>query len=676
MRGIARFPSVLESASIIANAERNSIGYTVARDRLVEGTFLPTLEEENWALEIFLIGRDSGEILVSTEAKHEGMFREGQAYFIEGKKGTYVQNPYYSVLLESAAMIISTPITNSKGELSAVLAARLDMWEISDIMTRGREHSKTRETYLVNKFNFFVSESRFLPDFALKRVINTEGVKKALAGENGVGTYLDYRGEPKIGVYRWLPELELAILTEIDKAEALAPSRQLRNLVGAAAIVTGLIVALMAFLFTKSITIPVYKLVEGTNEVGSGNLDYRIRIKTRDEIGQLAEAFNEMTGNLSEVTASRDDLSKEISERKRVEIVLRESKEELQTIYDGMVDGVLIIRVDNLEIVKANAAFAEMLSYPQEDLLMTSLSDFHRDEDMARINRMILTCSEKGAADTKDLKCLKRTGENVYADIGSSLITFRSYLCVACFYRDVTERKEFEDRLQQVAAGLAHEIRNPLNSIVTGVDLIARGDSKNKDYVYRGIREESRRIYHLLTDFLGFARPYTPRLVAWNINHVLQEIVSLIESENTETGVELELEADKSIEKFSFDRDRIRQVLWNIAINGIQSMPDGGVLKMRCMRSGANAQIEIEDRGTGIEELQLEHIFEPFYSTKTSGTGLGLAIALKIIVEHEGTIKLDSIKNQGTKVTVRLPIRRDFPAAASAGMAAGRGQSS
>ena len=166
----------------------------------------------------------------------------------------------------------------------------------------------SEETYLVNKFNFFVTESRFAPDYAFRKAIHTEGVQAALHGEDGVGLYKDYRGVPIIGVYRFLPEWELAIITEVDQTEAFAPIVSLGWTVIGIVLAVIIIVVLMAVFFSRTITGPVRLLVRGTEEIGRGNLDHRIKKITSDEIGQLSQAFNQMAGRLKQITASRNEL--------------------------------------------------------------------------------------------------------------------------------------------------------------------------------------------------------------------------------------------------------------------------------------------------------------------------------------------------------------------------------
>jgi PAS domain S-box-containing protein len=266
--------------------------------KIREDHFLPTLKEEGGFVELFILRASDGLILVSTDEKEEGKYRESELYFVEGKNRTYIENVYYFLTLGEAAMTIATPIRDREGNLLAVLAGHLDLAEMSEIMEQRSGLSQTEDTYLVNTFNFFVTEPRFGQGYALRKAVRTEGVETCLEHNDGVGFYDDYRGMPVMGAYRWMPDRELCILTEVDQAEAFAPVVALRNIVRGIGAAVALIVALLGVLFARTITRPLRQLVKGAEEIGRGNLEYRIKVGARDEIGQLAGAFNEMAANL------------------------------------------------------------------------------------------------------------------------------------------------------------------------------------------------------------------------------------------------------------------------------------------------------------------------------------------------------------------------------------------
>ncbi len=344
LRGLARRPLIREYAALFVIHKPVAPEYQTAHKNIIEEHFNPTLEEESF-LELFLLRASDGLIVASTNEKHERQYRENASYFVNGKSRTYVKNVYYSLTLEDVAMTIATPIKDRDGNLVAVLAGRVDLTEMSDIMRQGRDLSSSEETYLVNKFNFFITESRFAPGYPLKKTIYTEGVKDCLQGNNGTGFYDDYRGMPIVGAYHWMPKRELCIITEVDQAEAFAPIIALRNIVLVLSVTIAVIVSLLGVLFARSITQSVHQLVKGVEEFGRGDLEYRVKVKGRDEISHLATAFNVMAAEreqaekelreyrdhleelveerTAELTKANEELQQEIAERKRAEEMLQ-----------------------------------------------------------------------------------------------------------------------------------------------------------------------------------------------------------------------------------------------------------------------------------------------------------------------------------------------------------------
>jgi len=304
---LAGRPHIRENAAVLVSRRGPLTGsgrgpadpqYRAAHRSLREEHLNPLLMEESGFLELFILRGSDGLILASSDEKQEGKYRESEPYFVEGKKRTYVQNVYYSLSLGKVVMTISAPIKDKDGNLVAVLAGHVNLAEMSQIMLQRSGLSASEKTFLVNKFNFFITDPSSESGYALKKAVHTDGVKAGLKHQNGVGFYDDYLGIPVIGVYRWMPERELVILAEVDQAEAYAPIvalRKARLMMGAAVAV---IVALLGLLFARTITGPLRQLLRGAKEVGRGNLEYRIELRAKDEIGLLAGAFNEMTADL------------------------------------------------------------------------------------------------------------------------------------------------------------------------------------------------------------------------------------------------------------------------------------------------------------------------------------------------------------------------------------------
>ncbi len=294
---LAQRPLVIEYAAVL-NGHRNSEPeFFRAKRRLLDNHLKVRLQHGGF-IELFVIGSDHGMILASTNDRQEGKIREKRPYFIEGKSRTHLQPIYYSTTIEQPTMNVSTPIRTERGRLIGVLVGRLDLGELSEIMRQGNRLRRSEDTYLVNNFNFFVTEPRFGRGYALKKAVHTEGVKACISGQSGVGYYNGYRGMPVIGAYQWLEDYNLALITEVDQSEGYAPIYRLARIIAAFTLAVVLTTGFLGFFFARSITKPMRQLWTGAEEIGRGNLEYRVGTAAKDEIGGLSRAFDRMARSL------------------------------------------------------------------------------------------------------------------------------------------------------------------------------------------------------------------------------------------------------------------------------------------------------------------------------------------------------------------------------------------
>ena len=218
------------------------------------------------------------------------------------------------------------------------------------------------------------------------------------------------------------------------------------------------------------------------------------------------------------------------------------------------------------------------------------------------------------------------------------------------------------DRLSsvgQLAAGLAHEIRNPLASIRGAVDVLDNERSPEKLRAeFRGIvKRETRRLEQLLTNLLDFARPSEPKYTRVPIEQLLAAVTTLVGKTADRHRVKVRVDVAPGIPSLECDPDQLRQVFLNLLLNAIQAMPDGGEIVVAARRSGGNLIVDVIDEGSGIEG-DTERIFDPFFTTKENGTGLGLAVVRRIIEQHDGEIRAEPNEGGGATFSVTLPVER------------------
>jgi len=212
----------------------------------------------------------------------------------------------------------------------------------------------------------------------------------------------------------------------------------------------------------------------------------------------------------------------------------------------------------------------------------------------------------------------------------------------------------------ELAAGMAHEIRNPLAAIVNATALLtdeAGLTSDERASTLAAIRSEARRLNRILSDFLHFARPQEARRLPGDIRHVVEHVSGLIRDDRARAPrVDVKVAVDPTVPRFAFDRDQLTQVLWNVALNGVEAMNGRGRLSMEVGRQNGDVVLAVSDTGHGISRDRLARVFEPFYTGKPNGSGLGLTIAERIVAAHGGRIEIDSEPGRGTRVTMLFPL--------------------
>jgi two-component system sensor histidine kinase PilS (NtrC family) len=234
-------------------------------------------------------------------------------------------------------------------------------------------------------------------------------------------------------------------------------------------------------------------------------------------------------------------------------------------------------------------------------------------------------------------------------------------------FQNLTEIKRLEHQVRikeklaavgEMAAQLAHEIRNPLGSI-SGSAQVLMGEanmSEEQERLLAIITRESKRLSETLNHFLYQARPALPLSGPVDIGRAVEEAVTLLRNgPEVRDGQSVEFEADEGPHVCLADPDQIKQVFWNLARNGLEAMPGGGVLQVRLSSRGDDLVLSVRDQGRGMGRDEQQRVFEPFHSETPMGTGLGLAIVYRIVREHRGDITIRSAPARGTEVEVRLP---------------------
>jgi signal transduction histidine kinase len=213
--------------------------------------------------------------------------------------------------------------------------------------------------------------------------------------------------------------------------------------------------------------------------------------------------------------------------------------------------------------------------------------------------------------------------------------------------------------LGQIAAGLAHEIRNPLAGIKGALDIIvSKVDQGTPESEFAGIAAtELERLNDLVQEFLTYARPHAPELRSARLRDVVEHVLLLLRPEAERAGVILVHQAGEALPDTHIDAEQVRQVLFNLVLNGIQATPPSGEIRIETFSAGSHAIVQVTDQGPGFPPDHLARVFDPFFTTKPHGTGLGLAISQRIIEAHHGEIDVRNTAGGGAVVRIALPFQ-------------------
>lgn len=354
---------------------------------------------------------------------------------------------------------------------------------------------------------------------------------------------------------------------------------------------------------------------------------------------------------------------KALYDKKKAELQLEESELRYKSLFEHNPDPICSLNMQG-SVTSVNPAMIEVTQYDEADLLNHTLERIIAPEHTERWRRNIQETLE-GARPQYELTLIRKDGRPVeFSVVNFPIVVNRKIAGIYMIGQDISERKHSEELLirseklsivGQMAAGVAHEIRNPLTSLKGFVQLMQTKVAGYNNY-FDIMLEELDRINFIVSEFLVIAKPQSVRFTPKDPLQILQSTIMLLNSQAIIHNVDLITAADPELPHIHCDENQIKQVFINILNNAIESMPDGGNIHIELRNAGEDEiVIRFIDQGSGIPEDRLPRLGEPFYTTKEKGTGLGLMVTFKIIESHGGRMKIMSEIGRGTTVEIRLP---------------------
>ena len=411
--------------------------------------------------------------------------------------------------------------------------------------------------------------------------------------------------------------------------------QSLKREIGWITCATACIVILFAAILFLGFSRPLRDLVLASRRVTKGDFKVRVFLDRRDEFGDLAESFNEMTSRLQFLFDS-----------------LNARSEELGSIISSIHEGLLVFD-EKRQILMANQSFSDMLGI--QDVAGKNAYEVLRNTAFIDLSEKILR--EKGS------------------DAGEIELRNRIYLCsavylptggkVVCLFHDVTALKDIERVKRDFVTNVSHELKTPLTAIKGFIETMENAANDEHRRYLEIIGRNTERLIRIVDDLLtlsemeekGFALTRTDV----DIRQVLKDAVSIFEQKARDKGLAFKLDIGDDVAVIRADAYRLEQLFINLLDNGIKYTEQGSV-QITVRKESNNLVIEVEDTGIGIPKEHVPRIFERFYVTdksrsrKSGGTGLGLSIVKHIVLLHNGTIAVTSTPGHGTKFIVSLPL--------------------
>ena len=655
----------------VAPAARDQAGARLRTD-------LATVVSQTADAEEILILDLDGTIRLATLARDEGTSLANEPFFAGGSSQPTVQNVYTSSLTGRPTITVATPLfdKNGAGQKVAVLAANLSLARIDKIVGEGTGLGSTGRTYLVGP------DHRLIQGTTTGATVDSPGIRNVLAQQSGQGLYVDDKGTPVIGVYRWLADRGAGLLAEISQEEAFTSARALSLTIGLVGLLSALLLTAGIWVVARRVTRPILSLAATAARVTAGDLDAVSGVRSEDEVGTLAVAFDEMTAELRENVATL--------ERRVIERTAELNRQRLYYASLVEVSPVAVVTMDQDERVSAwNPAATTLFGYLPEEAIGRSIDELVLGSEELREQGHTLAREAAQSGRVQQMgQRTRKDGSLVDVEILMvPLVVDGEHLGFYAIYHDVTElqaaRREADLANQAKGAFLAamsHEIRTPMNAVIgmSGLLMDTPLDAEQRDYT-ETIHTSGEALLTIINDILDFSKIEAGRIELDSHPFVLSETIEgaldVMGPIASKKGLELIYDIDPELPSAVIgDAGRLRQIVLNLLSNSVKFTESGEVIvgvsgsrvpnDVDAGQPGRwSIEVSIRDTGIGIPPDRIGRLFQSFsqadasISRRFGGTGLGLAISRRLAELMDGSLVAESTGVVGEGSTFRLTIR-------------------
>lgn len=443
---------------------------------------------------------------------------------------------------------------------------------------------------------------------------------------------------------------------------------------------------LLNLILSKSILHPIMHLRDATQYIADGDLEKDIVMQRNDELGNLADSFRKMRDAIKEQISR---MSIEVEERKLAE-------HNLKITLDSIGDGVISTDI-NGKITQINPIAEHLTAWQAKEAKGKSLNEVFRivgkdtgEDTEDFIEKFMVTGEMEVVADRTMLISRKghqyrifHSGAPIRSEVGDTL-------GVVLVFRDITEEHALQERLRQsqkmeaiglLAGGVAHDLNNILSGLVSYPDmlLLNRSPEDPMTQPLKTIRKSGKRAASIVQDLLTLSRQSARNMVPLNLNSIVRDFLESPERSDLDKnfkGIEYQLELDKELLNIRGSEAHLSKILMNLYTNAFEAMPEGGILTIgtqncflatekagyEAIPAGEYSVLRLKDTGVGFSDMEIGHLFEPFYTTKVmgkSGTGLGMSVVWGALKDHNGHIDVISHPKNGAEFVLYFPVTRE-----------------
>lgn len=409
------------------------------------------------------------------------------------------------------------------------------------------------------------------------------------------------------------------------------------------------LIALIEWVFRRLVVKPVQALSGSMASLQAGDLATRAQVLRDDEIGFLARRFNRMA----------DDLQTQLSATEQHALAVQQTRDYLASILDHSADMIATTAMDGT-IVQFNDAAERILGYQRAEVVGRQADQIYCD--IGARDRLYATAYAGQSVQGAEIQLRRKDGSQVDVELTLSALRDNQgqLLGTVCIGRDVTHAKALRRELiqsekmasiGQVAAWIAHQIRNYLGRLLLDARALhpADGDNPDRRQAHADLDRAIADMGRLVSDLLEYSRNLTLNPTTMKLNATLDELLNGLEAELPGDRIHIERDFHPDLPSLQVDVFKMEQAFSNVLRNAVQAMPDGGALRV-ATRPGASDDtvcVRVQDSGAGIAPEDLAKVFRPFFTTKPGGTGLGLAIAQRITEAHGGSLRACSTPGSG-----------------------------